>query len=94
MHAELSGQRDGATEPEEHVQEIENEGNDRHQAPRWLDRGGDEEQQGEHAEDGDEHAVVDDGRVAAVGFGDHVADDGHDEECPEELQTVIVSNHP
>jgi hypothetical protein len=45
----------------------------------------DEVEEGEHGEDGDEHVVVDDGRVAAGGGGNDVADKSHDEESPEEL---------
>ena len=48
----------------------------------------DEVEQTQHRQDCDKHAVVDDGRVAAEGIVDHVANEGHDQERPEELEAM------
>lgn len=42
--------------------------------------------EGEHAEDRDEHVVVDDGWIAGISIVDDVADEGHDEKSPKELR--------
>lgn len=51
-------------------------------APCFLDGGRNEEKQGQHAEDADEEAVVDDAAVAVVPIIDHVAREGHDKDGP------------
>lgn len=39
----------------------------------------------EHRKDCDKHVVIDDRWISCVCFRDHVADEGHDDECEEEL---------
>lgn len=90
VHAQLGSERDRAAEPEQRVQRIEHQGDDPAQLNGANEDGGDEVEQGEHGEDGAEHGVVDDGGVAASGVGDHVADEGEDEEGPEELLRVSL----
>ena len=51
-----------------------------------TDRGGDEVEEREHRENCNEHAVVDDGWIAGFSIVDDVADQGHYEKRPEELQ--------
>lgn len=50
---------------------------------RLLHRDESQVEEGEHTEDGDKHVVVDDG--GAAGDGEHVTDERHTEENPEEL---------
>lgn len=83
VNAQVGCQRHRTAEPEDGVQDVEDEGKPGGDGEVLPYRGGQEVEEGEHAEDGAEEAVVDDGRAA--GFGDHVADNGHDEEGPEEL---------
>lgn len=51
---------------------------------RLLDRDESEVEEGEHAEDSDEHVVVDDRGTALD--REHVTDESHAEEDPEELE--------
>ena len=85
MHAQLRRQGDRTAEPEEGIQHVERDGKDGVDGERVADRGGDQVEEREHGEDGAKHDVVDDGGVAGVGVGDHVAGEGHDEESHEEL---------
>ena len=81
VYTKLSGQGHRAAEEEKSVEDVERERDGRvgHHAGECA---GDEEEEREHGEDGDEHGVVDDRGVAGEGFGDHVADEGQDEEGP------------
>ena len=90
MHIQIRSERHRAAEPEEGVQQIEHEWEERGNCQAVLYRCGDEVKEGEHCKDGAEHAVVDDGRGAGKGVGDHVADECHDEESPEELHDFDV----
>ena len=47
-----------------------------------------EVEQRQHRQDCDKHAVVDDGRISAKGIVNHVANEGHDQERPEELEAM------
>lgn len=85
VYTQLGSHGNGAAEPEENIEDIHDQGQHGVDLERLLDGGGDEVQQGEHAKDGNEEGVVDDAGVVAVGVGDHVADQGHDEKGPEEL---------
>lgn len=84
MRAQDRGGRDTGNQPEDAVQHVEDERQHRVDAEAFLDRGRDQVDEREHAEDGDEEVKVD--HVAAARFGDHVAGDGEDEEGPEELK--------
>lgn len=52
---------------------------------RLHDCGTDQIKEREHSEDSNEHRVVDDRGIAADRLSDHVTDECHDEESPEEL---------
>ncbi len=85
VRAESGRCRDGAAEPEEGVDGVEDEGEEGVEGEGLFEGGGDEVEEGEEAEDGDEEVVVDDAAVAVAPVVDHVADEGHDEDSPEEL---------
>ena len=85
VRAESGRCRDGAAEPEEGVHGVQDEREERVEGEGLFEGGGDEVEEGEEAEDGDEEVVVDDAAVAVVPVVDHVADEGHDEDGPEEL---------
>lgn len=85
VHTKLSGKRNRTAEPEDVVQQVQSEWQEWEDAPLLLERGRDEEEQGDHGEGGAEHGVVVDGGVGA--HGDGVTDQGHDEERHEELET-------
>ena len=88
MRAELGSRGDSTAEPEEQVEDVEDEWQERVEGELVAHRGWDEVEEGEHAEDGDEEVVIDDAVVAAVPLVDHVARERHDEEGPEELSNV------
>lgn len=85
VHAELGSKRNRATEPEDVVQQVQSEWQEREHAPFLLERCWDQEEQCQHGESGAEHGVVVDVRVGA--HGDRVTDQSHDEERHEELET-------
>lgn len=63
-------------------------------APQGCIPGGREKiEQRHHRERRHEHDVVDRGGVAGEGLGDDVADQGHDEEGPYELDTSHDSEY-
>lgn len=88
MHAQLGRQRDRTAEPEDGVEHVERDGEDGVDGEGVADPGGDQVEEREHGEDGAEHDVVDDGGVAGVGVGNHIAGEGHNEEGHEELWGV------
>lgn len=92
MRAEERGGRDAAGEPEDDVQAVEHE-HDEGVRKVLVPRGRDEVEEGDHAEDADEHVVVYARRVVVEGRGDHVADEGHDEQGPEELEASKLFSH-
>ena len=77
MYAKLSSRGDCAAEPEEDVQEIESDRENRVDREAFIKGRREEVDQGENGEDHDKHVIIDDRRVAAGGGGDHVADEGH-----------------
>ena len=85
VDVKLSGRGDTGNEPEQNIQHIQNK------RQQWmyywvlLECDEDEVEEAEHGEDNDEHVVVDKRRVAADCICDDVADEGHDDESPEEL---------
>lgn len=86
VHTEVGWERNSGAEPEEDVQDIKRKGK-RWVASEGVGEGGrDEVEEREHREDGDEHHVVDNAWVAAICVSDHVADERHYEDSPEELQ--------
>lgn len=86
VYAKLGRHCDSSAKEEEGIEDVEREwdwcaGHDSGECAR------DEEEEGQHCEDCDEHVVVDDGWVAGVGIGDDVADQRHGEECPKKLSS-------
>lgn len=82
---EVGCQSYGTAEEEDGVQDVENKRNDRVASQSLVEGDGDEVEQAQHREHGHKHGVVDDGRVARVGIGNHITDQGHNEEGPDEL---------
>jgi hypothetical protein len=85
MRSQLRCRRHTTAEPEQDVQEVEEERQERVDDEALAEGGGDEVEQRGHAEDGHEEVVVDDAAVAPVPLVDHVSHQGHYEEGPEEL---------
>lgn len=82
MRPDLRCKSDGATEPEDHIEQVEKKRQERVKAPCFLDRGGNEEEQGQHAEHADKETVIDDAAVAVVPIIDHVTRERHDKDRP------------
>lgn len=80
---EVGRRRNTSNQGEDGVEDVEDKWEHRVDGEAVLDGRRDEVEEREHGEDGHEHVVVDDRRPA--GDGDHVADEGHAEEDPEEL---------
>lgn len=85
---QLGGQSNGRTEEENAVQHVDHDHDDRVQCPVNVEAGRQQIEHGKQGESRREHRVVDGGGVAREGFGDHVADKGHDEERPQELDEI------
>lgn len=79
------GHGNGTAEVEDGIEHIKDDHQQGVALEGLLDGGRDEVEEREHGEDGHEHVVVDERRVAGVGSGDHVTDEGHDQKSPEEL---------
>jgi len=77
---------DSTAEEEQRVQHVEGHGDRRVEHEALDDGGRNEVEQRKHGEDGAEHVVVDDRWVASVGRCDHVTDQRHDKQGPEELE--------
>jgi len=88
MHTELGGHGNSAAEEKEGVQDIQHQGQCWMAGKVLLECDEYEVDEGQHGKDGDKHVVVDDGRVAREGGCNDVADEGHDEERPEELRMI------
>lgn len=89
VNTKVGGHGDSTAEVEDGVQDIKANNEERVDHERLLDACGNEVQQRKHAEDRDKHAVVDNRRVARVGGCDHVTDERHDEEGPDELHGML-----
>lgn len=85
MNSEVRSSSDTTNKEEDGVQAVE-DGHDHGVGDAADECSGDEVEESEHAEDCDEHVVVDNRRVTGVSLSDHVTDQGHDEECPDELE--------
>lgn len=88
VHVQIGGGRDTGDQSEESAEDVEDEREDGVDREGVLDRDEGEVEEGQHAEDGDEHVIVDDRGPA--GHGEHVTDEGHADEDEEELRAVIV----
>lgn len=85
-HAQLGAHGHCAAEPEDGQEDVEGQRDDGVDSEGLLDGGGDQVDEADHGEDGAEHGVVDNGGGAAVLHVDHVADERHYEQSPEELR--------
>lgn len=86
MCAKVGSQSNTTAEEEDGVEDVEDDHNQRVDG-NGFDKGcGNEIEQGQHAEDGNEHLIVNHGRVAVGSLRNNVADECHDEESPEELR--------
>ncbi len=88
VNFKVAGERDAPDEEEEGVEGIRGEHEEGRYGEGLADCSRNQVEEGQHSEDGNEHDIVDDGGIAASGVGDHVADQGHYEEGPEELGSV------
>lgn len=79
------GHGNGTTEEEDGVESVKDNHQERMTLECLLDRRRNEVEQGEHAENSNEHVIVDERWVASVGRCDHVTDNGHDQKRPDEL---------
>ena len=80
----ICGRGNGGAEPKDDVQRIKrNVGHG--EAVAVQQRGGQQVEQAEEPKGRNEHVVVDHGRVAGKGRGDHVADKTHDDDGADEL---------
>jgi len=86
VYVKLGCHRNGGAEPEEHVEHVQGEWKHRVKGKVVVKGDEDEVEQRQHAEDGHEHIVVDDGGVAGEGGSNHVADQSHDNQSAEELE--------
>lgn len=59
MHTKVGGKHDTADEEEQGIQCIRSDDEPRRYSESLNNGGGDEVEEGEHAEDGDEHDIVD-----------------------------------
>jgi hypothetical protein len=84
-NAKVCGSRNTGDEGEESAERVEDQREDGVDDKRLLHRDESKVEEGQHAEDCDEHVVVDD-RGTALDC-EHVADESHAEEDPEELET-------
>jgi hypothetical protein len=89
VHAQVGGGRDTSDEGEESAESVENQREDGVDGHRLFDRHKSEVEERQHAEYSREHVVVDNGRATAD--GEHITDERHTEEDPEELRSESVS---
>lgn len=82
MALQLRGECDGSAEEENAVQRIDDDHDDRVAGPVDVERGRDQVDQREHSEHRYIDGVVHGRRVPGEGFGDHVTDEGHNEQSP------------
>lgn len=72
-HMQLCGHGDGAREEQQDHERVDPRRQVRVDPEILLDGGRDQVEEGEHGDHGQEHGVVDHGRVAVVGVVDDVA---------------------
>lgn len=84
MHAKVGCGGNTSDESEKSAQSVEDQKEDWVNGEALLDRDKGKVEEGEHAENSDEHVIVDDRRSASD--RKHVSNECHTEEDPEELQ--------
>lgn len=90
MHAQVGSEGDAADEEQKRVERVQSKHGDWN-GESVHDGSSDQVDERQHGEDGDEHDVVDDGRVAGEGIVDDVSSQREDEEGHEELSKRRVS---
>ena len=75
---------------EDHVESVESDQDDGMDGPVYVPRRWEEVEEREPGEGRDEHSVVDRRGVPRERLGDHVTDESHDEQCPDELSCQYV----
>ena len=85
MHTQVSGHGKSTTQEEEGIEEIESDHDKRVESEIVLDRCGNQVEEREHRDDGDKHVIVHNGGVAVERIMDHITNERHNEESPEEL---------
>jgi len=86
MNMQSCGHSNAAAKEEDGIEDIEDQRNQWVECERVLDGRRDEVEQRKHRKGRDEHAVIDDVGIAGICGRDHVADEGHDEKGPDELE--------
>ncbi len=86
MYSHVGGESNTTDDEKEGIDSIEGEHSNWNGDALDYSRS-DEVEEGQHGEYGDKHDVVDNGVVASEGLSNHVASQGQDDECQEELAT-------
>lgn len=84
MYAHVCSQGDATNKEQKSVERVEYKHGDRN-SEAFHDGGANQVEERQHGENGDEHDIVDDRRVAGDGIGDDIADQRHDQEGHQEL---------
>ena len=82
MYTELCRERNSTDQEEEGVDRIDGQHEHRVDGETLVGGGREQINEREHGEDGEEHAVVDDGWVAGERVMDHVSSQDQDEKRP------------
>lgn len=82
MHSKVSREWHCSAEPEKSQEQIKTKHEHWVELKAVIEGGGDEVEEGEHGDDGEEHGVVDNWRIASERIVNHVSDERHDEKCP------------
>lgn len=85
MRTKLGGHGDGSAEEKEDIEGIEGDGDDGVAGEGLIEADAYQIEERQHGKGGHEDVVVDEGRVARESGGNHVADQGHDDEDAEKL---------
>lgn len=90
MRAQFGRKRNATNQEKEGTQRVRCKHEKGRYAESFVDSANGQIDEGEHGEDCDEHAVVDDGWATADSFMDHVPGERHDEQGPEELGSKLA----
>ncbi len=90
VYSEVRCKRDGSAEEEQSIECINTHHSHRMTGQSFSYGRGNKVDERQHAENRDEHSIIDYRGVAGVCFCDHVADQCDDEETPQELRSESV----
>lgn len=90
VYSEVRCKRDGSAEEEQSVERINTDHSHRMAGQSFSYGRGNKVDERQHAENRDEHGIIDDRGVAGVCFCDHVADQRDNEKSPQELRSGSV----